>query len=75
MRIGLLTALVAFGALFAPSLASAGPGIVVGAVSDDVRATSLVDAQAKMSAFRLAGFRAVRVESFWMPGDTRPSDQ
>jgi hypothetical protein len=75
VRIGLLTALVAFGALFAPSLASAGPGIVVGAVSDDVRATSLVDAQAKMSAFRLAGFRAVRVESFWMPGDTRPSDQ
>ena len=52
----------------------AGPGLVVGAVEDDVRATTLVDAQAKMTAFRLAGFRAVRIESYWTPGDTRPSD-
>ena len=74
MRFGLLTAIVGFVALLAPSLATAGPGLVVGAVDDDVRATTLVDAEAKMTAFRLAGFRAVRIESFWMPGDTRPSD-
>jgi hypothetical protein len=74
VRFGLLTAIVGFVALLAPGLATAGPGLVVGAVDDDVRATTLVDAEAKMTAFRLAGFRAVRIESFWMPGDTRPSD-
>jgi hypothetical protein len=78
VRLGLLTAfaaLLALAALAAPSLVSAGPGLVVGAVSDDVRAASLVDAETKMREFRLAGFRAVRIESYWTPGDTRPSDQ
>ena len=74
MRFGVLTALSALLTLVAPALAHAGPGLVVGAVEDDVRATTLVDAQAKMTAFRLAGFRAVRIESYWTPGDTRPSD-
>jgi hypothetical protein len=47
---------------------------VVGAVEDDVRAPSLVEAQTKMTLFRLAGFRAVRVTSFWTPGQSRPTD-
>jgi hypothetical protein len=53
--------------------AAAGPGLVVGAVNDDIRAPTLVEAQAKMTLFRLAGFRALRVTSFWTPGLTAPS--
>lgn len=74
MRLWLLAALVALTALVVPSFATAGPGLVVGAVEDDVRASTLVEAEAKMSAFRLAGFRAVRVTSYWRPGMTQPSD-
>jgi hypothetical protein len=47
----------------------------VGAVEDDVRASSAVEAEAKMSAFRLSGFRAVRITSLWTPGLTRPGDE
>ena len=74
MRSGLLVALAALAALAAPAIAPAGPGLVVGAVEDDVRASSAVDAEARMTAFRLAGFRAVRLTSYWRPGLTRPSD-
>jgi hypothetical protein len=61
------------GALFMAPPALAGPGLVVGAVEDDVRASSLVEAQTRMTLFRLSGFRAVRVTSFWAPGATAPS--
>jgi hypothetical protein len=74
MRLSLLAALGALVALTAPSLATAGPGLVVGAVEDDVRANSLVEAEAKMTTFRLSGFRAVRITSFWRPGLSKPSD-
>ena len=74
MRWGLLVAVLALGVLAAPGMATAGPGLVVGAVEDDVRAQSAVEAEAKMTAFRLSGFRAVRVTSYWRPGSTRPSD-
>ena len=60
MRLPLLAALGSLIALIAPSLAAAGPGLIVGAVEDDVRANSLVEAEAKMTTFRLSGFRAVR---------------
>jgi hypothetical protein len=43
-------------------------------VEDDVRASTLVEAEAKMVSLRVAGFRAVRVTSYWTPGLTRPSD-
>ena len=74
MRLSLLVALGALAALFVPSLARAAPGLVVGAVEDDVRASSTVEAEAKMEAFRLSGFRAVRVTSLWTPGATTPTD-
>lgn len=74
MRSGLLVAVAALAALAAPAIAPAGPGLVVGAVEDDVRASSAVDAEAKMTAFRLSGFRSVRLTSYWRPGLTRPSD-
>ena len=74
MRLSLLAALGALLALLAPGLATAGPGLVVGAVEDDLRTPSLVEAEARMMSFRLAGFRAVRVTSFWRPGLRSPSD-
>ena len=72
--------LVALGAAFwafalvVPDRATAGPGLVVGAVEDEVRASSLVEAEAKMALFRVSGFRAVRVTSYWLPGQARPSE-
>jgi hypothetical protein len=74
MRIGLLTAFAALAALATPGLATAGPGLVVGAVDDDARANSLVEAEAKMTTLRVSGFRAVRVTSLWRPGLSSPSD-
>jgi hypothetical protein len=74
MRVWLLAAFSILAALAAPGLATAGPGLVVGAVEDDVRAPTLVEAEARMTAFRIAGFRAVRVTSYWTPGLTRPTD-
>ncbi|MBA3376726.1 MAG: hypothetical protein H0U00_13105, partial [Actinobacteria bacterium] len=74
MRRTLLTACGALLALVAPGIAEAGPGLTVGAVEDDVRLSSSVEAESRMALFRVAGFRAVRVTSFWQPGQTRPSD-
>lgn len=75
MRSGLLVALTVLVALAAPGVATAGPGLVVGAVEDDVRASSAVEAEAKMKAFRVTGYRAVRVTTYWTPGLTRPTDE
>ena len=74
MRSALLAAFGALIALVAPSLAHAGPGLMVGAVEDDVRASTLVEANARMADLRLSGFRAVRVTSYWRPGQSAPSD-
>lgn len=61
-------------ALASPGLASAGPGLVVGVVEDDVRASSLVEAETRMQILRVSGFRAVRVTSLWTPGRARPDE-
>ena len=74
MRLGLLAALGAVAGLLAPGVASAGTGLIGGAVEDDVRASTLVGAETRMSALRVAGYRAVRVTSVWTPGSTRPTD-
>src|SRR3990172_4992525 len=74
MRLSLLAALGAAFGLAMPSVATAGPGLVAGAVEDDVRASTLVQAEANMVSLRIAGFRAVRVTSYWTPGLTKPSD-
>jgi hypothetical protein len=71
---GLLAAFVALLALALPAVAEAGPGLTVGAVEDDVRASSAVEAEARMALLRLSGFRSVRITSFWNPGQTRPTD-
>ena len=74
MRLGLLAALGLLFGLAVPCVATAGPGLVAGAVEDDVRASSLVEAEVRMTTLRIAGFRAVRVTSYWTPGLTRPTD-
>jgi hypothetical protein len=71
---GLLTVSVALLALAAPAVAEAGPGLMVGAVEDDVRVSSAVEAEAKMKLLRISGYRAVRITSFWNPGQARPGD-
>ncbi len=75
MRLPLLIAFGTAVALFAPALATAGPGLVVGAVEDDVRASTLVEAEARMTTFRLSGFRAVRITSYWTPGLEKPTEE
>jgi hypothetical protein len=54
--------------------AAAGPGLIAGAVEDELRASTLVEAEARMELMRLSGFRAVRVTSYWQPGVTRPTE-
>ena len=74
MRSALLAALGSLVALVVAPLAHAGPGLVVGAVEDDVRTSTLVEANARMADLRLSGFRAVRITSYWRPGQTSPSE-
>src|SRR6187402_3086499 len=77
MRLGLRAALAAVlltaAGLLAPAAAEAGPGMVVGAVEDDARATSLVEAETRMELLRVSGFRAVRITSYWNPGERAPA--
>lgn len=47
---------------------------MAGVVEDGVRASTLVEAQAKMAELRLLGYRAVRVTSYWRPGLSSPTD-
>src|SRR5262245_48518362 len=74
MRSGLLVAFGSLLALVAPGLAHAGPGLLVGAVEDDARAGTLVEAETRVAALRLAGFRAIRVTTYWTPGNATPSE-
>jgi hypothetical protein len=55
--------------------ANAAPGLALGAVEDHVRASSLAEAEAKMVQLRIAGFRAVRIESIWTPGASAPTPE
>jgi hypothetical protein len=71
---GLLAAFAVLCALAAPAVAEAGPGLGVGAVEDDVRASSAVEAETRMALLRVSGFRSVRITSIWNPGQTRPTD-
>ena len=77
MRIGLraplLAALGLAATLVAPGVAAGGAGMVVGAVEDDARASSAVEAETRMALLRLSGFRAVRITSYWTPGRSTPT--
>jgi len=54
--------------------AAAGTDFVAGAVEDDLRASTLVDAETRMELMRVSGFRAARVTSYWQPGDKAPTE-
>jgi len=47
--------------------------MLVGAVEDAPRSTSLVTAKAQMTLARLAGFDSIRVTEIWAPGETAPT--
>jgi hypothetical protein len=69
-----LVSAVAAGLLATARPASAAPGLVVGAVAEDVRAPTLVEAETNVTLLRLGGFRALRVTSFWTPDATAPTE-
>ena len=47
--------------------------MVFGAAEDRVRSPSAQESEAEMAILRLAGFKAVRVTSFWKPGLSEPT--
>ena len=59
--------------MLAPAANAGGPSLVLGAADDVVRKPSATEAEASMTLLRLAGFRAVRITSNWLPGLTAPT--
>jgi len=72
---GIVASIALLASLAAARPAAAAPGLTVGAVEDEVRASTLAEAEAKIAQLRLAGFRAVRIESIWAPGQTQPTPE
>ena len=58
---------------FVPAAHAGGSSVVFGAAEDRVRSPSVVEAEAEMGLLRLAGFQAVRITSFWVPGLSEPT--
>ena len=52
-----------------------GPGLVLGATEDAVRATTLATAKVQIDLLALAGFGAVRITQVWAPGERALSTQ
>ena len=68
----LLAAIAAM--LVLPSAAQAGgSSVVFGAAEDRVRSALAAESELEMGLLRLAGFKAVRVTSFWAPGLSEPT--
>ena len=57
----------------APAAQAGGSSVVFGAAEDRVRTVSVVESEAEMGLLRLAGFKAVRITSFWVPGLSEPT--
>jgi hypothetical protein len=57
----------------APAASAGGPAMALGAADDAVRSPDIVKAKSAASLLRLAGFRAVRVSSVWLGGESAPS--
>ncbi|HVM56765.1 MAG TPA: hypothetical protein VMT74_04810 [Gaiellaceae bacterium] len=70
---GRLVAALAAALVLAPAAHAGGPGMVIGATEDAVRAPTLVQAKAQMTLLALAGFRGVRITEIWKPGATQVS--
>jgi hypothetical protein len=71
----LIRVLTAFAAVLvlAPAAHAGGTSVVFGAAEDRVRSPSAQESEAEMAILRLAGFKAVRVTSFWRPGLSEPT--
>jgi hypothetical protein len=72
---GILAVVAFVVALATARPAAAEPGLTLGAVEDQVRAPTLAEAESKIAQLRLAGFRAVRIESIWAPGQSEPTPE
>jgi len=57
-----------------PVASAGGPTMIVGAAEDIVRQPSVLQAQAQLTLFRLAGLSAVRITTIWTPGSREPSE-
>ena len=57
----------------APAAHAGGSSVVFGAAEDRVRTPSAIESEAEMGLLRLAGFKAVRITSFWVPGLSEPT--
>ena len=69
---GLLAAVAAALALV-PAAHAGGSSVVFGAAEDRVRSQFAAESELEMGLLRLAGFKAVRVTSFWEPGLSEPT--
>jgi len=69
---GLLAALAAALAV-APAAHAGGSSVVFGAAEDRVRSPFSAESELEMDLLRLAGFKAVRITSFWEPGLSEPT--
>jgi hypothetical protein len=58
--------------LAAPAAQAGGPGMLVGAAEDTVKADTLTEAKARLDLLKLAGLDAVRVTSIWDPTSPAP---
>jgi hypothetical protein len=64
-----IAAAATVGLTLAPVAHAGGPGMLIGATEDAVRAPTLVQAKAQMDRLALAGFRGVRITQLWRPGE------
>ena len=71
----LLSAILCLAALAAPTVASAGPGMHVGAADDGIKSVSLVYAKTQADLAHLAGLDTVRVTTIWAPGRRAPTQR
>jgi hypothetical protein len=69
---GLLAA-VAAALTLVPAAHAGGSSVVFGAAEDRVRSQFAAESELEMGLLRLAGFKAVRVTSFWEPGLSEPT--
>jgi hypothetical protein len=71
----LAAALAAASLAYAAPAHAAGPDLSIGVSESAVKQQTLVQAKARMSILRLAGFDTVRITSVWWPGETQPDEK
>jgi hypothetical protein len=69
---GFLAALAA-ALVLVPAAHAGGSSVVFGAAEDRVRSQFAAESELEMGLLRLAGFKAVRITTFWEPGLSEPT--